>query len=94
MWMTRKLYFEPRRKTRKFCNVCIRGAQTHTERLIDLNFKAILSEMPNGNSYRMTGNSRLVKKAEGGDVGRRGWHNNNRRPPANEAMQHSPKSHD
>ena len=62
------------RKPRKFRNVYIRGAQTHTERLIDLNFKAILNKMPNGNSYRITGNGRLVKKAEGGDVERRGWH--------------------
>ena len=59
-----------------------------------LNFKTILNEMPNGNSYRVTGNGRLVKKAEGENVERRGWHNNNRRPPPNEAMQHSPERHD
>ena len=35
------------RKTRQVRNVYIRGAQTHAERLIDLNFKAILNEMPN-----------------------------------------------
>ena len=82
------------RKTRKFRHVYIKGAQTHAERLIDLNFKIILNEMPKGDSYRVTGNGRLVKKAEGENVERRGWHNNNRRPPPNEAMQHSPERHD
>ena len=40
------------RGTRKFRNVYIRGAQTHAERLIDLNFRAILHKMPSCNSYR------------------------------------------
>ena len=91
--MTRKLYFEPRRNHLGRI-VYIKGDQTNAERLIDLNFKATLNDMPYGNSYRITGNGRLVKKAEGEDVERRGWHNNNRRPPPIEVMQHSSERDD
>ena len=38
----------------------MRGAQTHAERLKELNFKAILHDIPAGNRYRITGSGRLV----------------------------------
>ena len=38
--------------------VFIRSAQTHAERLIQLNFKTILNELPNGQKYYVTGNGR------------------------------------
>ena len=80
------------RNTRKFRNVYIRGAQTHAERLIDLNFKAILEELPNGNFYRVTGNGKVVRKErEVGRVERRRWNYDNSRGPgqAEQTGQHS-----
>ena len=52
----------------------LKGAQTHAERLNDLNFKTLLNEMPGGNQYRATGNGRLIEKNdnmdfEDGDMG-------------------------
>lgn len=43
-------------------NVFIRGSQTHVERLIDLNFKTLLGEIPGGRKYRVTGSGRVVLK--------------------------------
>ena len=40
--------------------VFIARMRSHEERLIELNFKAILKDMPNGDQYRMTGSGRLV----------------------------------
>ena len=45
--------------------VYLRSSQTHTERLMHLNFKQLLQEVPNGNHYRITGSGRLVKQTEG-----------------------------
>ena len=42
--------------------VFIRSSQTHAERLIQLNFKTILNELPNGQKYYVTGNGRLVRQ--------------------------------
>ena len=42
--------------------VYIRGSKTHTERILELNAKTLLSELPNGNQYRVTANGRIVKK--------------------------------
>ena len=46
----------------KFQKVFIRSSQSHTERLIELNFKTLLQEIPNRGQYRVTGNGRLVNK--------------------------------
>ena len=40
----------------------IRSSKSHSDRLAELNLKTILSEIPNGNDYRILGNGRLVKK--------------------------------
>ena len=42
--------------------VYIRGSKTHTERILELNAKTLLSELPNGNQYRVTANGRIVKQ--------------------------------
>ena len=42
--------------------VFIQSSRTHVERLLELNVKAVLNELPNGNTYRVTANGRLVKK--------------------------------
>lgn len=38
--------------------------KSHEERLIELNFKSILNDMPNGKHFRSTGSGRLVDKRE------------------------------
>ncbi len=49
----------------EFRRTYLRSSKSHVERLVDLNFRTILQEMPGGNQYRITGNGRLVKKTEG-----------------------------
>ena len=49
-------------RSEKFKGVYIHSAQTHAERLIDLNFKTILGELANGGEYRVTGNGRVIRK--------------------------------
>ena len=44
--------------------VFIAKMKSHEERLIELNFKSILRELPNGNNYRMTGSGRLIDRRE------------------------------
>ena len=47
--------------------------RSHEERLIENNFKAILTELPNGTQYRFTGSGRLVdKRDEDGATGQGG----------------------
>ena len=42
--------------------VYIRSAKSHTERLIDLNFRALLDEMPSGKDFFIAGNGRVVRR--------------------------------
>ena len=48
--------------SRDYQRVFLRSSQTHAERLIELNFKTLLKEIPNGNQFRVTGNGRLVRQ--------------------------------
>ena len=50
------------KQSRHYKNVYMRGSKTHTERILELNAKTLLSELPNGNQYRVTANGRMVKK--------------------------------
>ena len=50
------------KQSRHYKNVYMRGSKTHTERILELNAKTLLSELPNGNQYRVTANGRIVKK--------------------------------
>lgn len=46
-------------------SVFLRSSKTHTERLIELNARTILNEMPNGKDFnRITANGRIVKKID------------------------------
>ena len=45
-----------------FSRVFIHAAKSHTERLINLNFRTLLNELPCGKDYFLTGNGRLVKR--------------------------------
>jgi hypothetical protein len=51
-------------KMPSYKRVYIRSAQTHEERMMRLNFKTLLGDMPNGSNYRFTGSGRLVQKED------------------------------
>ena len=50
------------KQSAEFKCVYLRSSKPHTERLLEVNLKTLLSEIPNGNQYRIAGNGRLVKK--------------------------------
>lgn len=50
------------RNVEKYKTVFIRSSKSHTERLIELNARTMLSELPHGNQFRITSNGRIVKK--------------------------------
>ena len=52
------------RKTPGFERVYVRSSKSHLERLMDINFRTVLSEIPQGKSYRITGNGRIVKSED------------------------------
>lgn len=45
----------------EYKTVFIRSSKSHTERLIELNARTMLSELPHGNQVRITSNGRIVK---------------------------------
>ena len=49
-------------KTADYKHVYLRGAMTHVERLIHLNFQKLINETPGGEKLKMTGNGRLVNR--------------------------------
>ncbi|KAK7907120.1 hypothetical protein WMY93_015732 [Mugilogobius chulae] len=51
----------------KYKQVYIRSAKTHTERLIELNFKTLLDQMPSGGQFYITGNGRVRKRQSVGE---------------------------
>ena len=53
---------ESLKRTHDFKNVYLRSSKNHTERILELNAKTLLSQLPNGNQYRVTANGRIVKK--------------------------------
>ena len=46
----------------EFNKVYIRSSKSHSDRLAELNMKTLLSEIPNGSTYRILGNGRVVKR--------------------------------
>lgn len=46
----------------QYKTVFLRGSKSHTERILELNARTLLREMPNGNQFRITSNGRIVKK--------------------------------
>lgn len=50
------------RNVEKYKTVSIRSSKSYTERLIELNARTMLSELPHGNQFRITSNGRIVKK--------------------------------
>ena len=49
----------------EYRNAYLRSSKTHTERLINLKFRTLLRELPNGRNYRVAGNGRVVSKEDG-----------------------------
>lgn len=45
-------------------SVFLRSSKSHTERLLELNAKTLLNEIPNGRNFRVTANGRIVKKSD------------------------------
>lgn len=61
----KKSILHGKRKLREvdaYKSVFIRSSKSHTERLIELNARTLLNEIPNGNHFRITSNGRIVKK--------------------------------
>ena len=52
------------KRTQGFERVFVRSSKTHLERLMDLNFRTVLAEIPQGTTYKITGNGRIVKQNE------------------------------
>ena len=50
------------KQSTEFKRVYLRSSKSHSERLLEVNIKTLLSEIPNGTQYRVAGNGRLVKK--------------------------------
>ena len=48
--------------SRDFSNVYLRSSKTHSERLMEQNFKTILELLPDGKDYQLAGNGRLIKR--------------------------------
>ena len=49
-----------------FKKVYVSSAKSHTERLVDLNFRALLREIPAGKDFYVAANGRLVKRTPPG----------------------------
>ena len=47
------------KQSQSYKNVYMHGSKTHTERILELNAKTLLSELPNGNQYRVTANGQF-----------------------------------
>jgi hypothetical protein len=50
------------RETEKYRNVFLRGSKTHTERLLELNARTLLNELPHGKDFRVAANGRIIRK--------------------------------
>lgn len=50
------------KKSQFFSKVFIRSSKTHMERLMEMNTRVLLDNIPNGHQYRMTSHGKLIKK--------------------------------
>ena len=51
-------------KVPQYRRVYLRSSKSHVERLLELNTKTLLEQMPTGNQFRLTGNGRLIHANE------------------------------
>jgi hypothetical protein len=50
------------RFSQEFRKVFLRTSMSHTDRILQMNFREILKELPNGDTYRIAANGRVLKK--------------------------------
>ena len=62
-----------------YARAFVRGSQSHTDRLIHLNFTTLLNEMGLADRYRIAANGRLIEKTD--DSNQNGPQNYYQRPP-------------
>ena len=48
-----------------YARVYLRSSKTHTERVLELNARTLLSQIPDGHKFRIAGNGRIVEKQQG-----------------------------
>ena len=48
----------------RFRNIFIQSSKSHVERLLELNARTLLRELPTGRTYRVSANGRILKKRE------------------------------
>ena len=58
------------RRDDRYKSVYIRSAKSHTDRLIELNFRTLLREIPSGKNFYISGNGRVLKKDDNYEDGR------------------------
>ena len=58
-----------------FSRVYIRSYKSHVERVIELNARTILSELPTGANFRIAGNGRIIHKDRTAQLGQDGFAN-------------------
>ena len=46
----------------QYKNIFVRSSKSHSERLQEINFRTVLSQLPDGSQYRIAGNGRIVKR--------------------------------
>ena len=72
------------RENEDFQHVYIHNAKSHAERLIEINFRTLLKELPCGRDYFFTGSGRLSRRAqteaEGSETDRRSYPREARSP--------------
>jgi hypothetical protein len=52
------------KETNDHKNVYIKSCKSHVERLIELNARTILRQLPTGRSYRVNANGRIIERTQ------------------------------
>ena len=66
------LVLREKRKLREhdtYKSIFLRSSKSHTERLIELNARTLLNQIPQGNQFRITSNGRIIKKTHTDQIG-------------------------
>ena len=63
----KKMVLREKRKLKeveRYKKVFLRGSKSHTDRILELNARTLLDELPHGDQFRVTSNGRIVKKTQ------------------------------
>ena len=55
------------KNTQKYSRVWLRSSKTHAERLLEINFKKMLTMVPEGEKYTVTGSGKIEERDTGGE---------------------------